>query len=227
MRVRGSQGFAVEDFTIGCLAAIEARPVPAGIAHPGLDRLRGFAQVRHQRRFHRRSDKEHQQNPAECSPDNKESVSHSVFFVLQLPEKCSKKESLCQLFSATNLSRISFILLYLACTRAFVRALASLSLALGSAKLAVPTCTAEAPTDRYSSTSSTVCTPPKPITGILTAFFVSQTNRRVMGRIAGPERPPVKFPKRDLNVRVSTAIAGYVFATVRASAPADSAARPI
>src|SRR6202049_707855 len=183
--------------------------------------------MRHEWRFHRRSDEEHEWNPPECSPNNEESVSHSVFFVLQLPKKCSEKESLCQPISTGNLPRISLILLALIRTRAFVRALAKLSLALGSAKLAVPTCTAEAPTDRYWSTSSTVSMPPKPITGIFTAFLVSQTSRRVMGRIAGPERPPVRFPKHDIWVRVSTAIAGKVFATVKASAPADSAARPI
>src|SRR5258708_35147682 len=113
MWVRGGKGFAVEDLPIGRLADIEAGSVPTGVPHPGFNRLRRFAQVRHQRRLHRRSDEEHQQNPTECSPNNKESVSHSVFFVLQLPEKCSEKESLCQLFSAANLSCISFILLRL------------------------------------------------------------------------------------------------------------------
>src|ERR1700686_513188 len=169
MRVRGRQCLTVEDLPIGRLAAIEAGAIPAGIAHPGLDRLRRFAQVRHQRRLHRRSDEEHQRNPTECSPNNEESVSHSVFFVLQLPKKCSEKESLCQPISDGTMPRISLILLALSRTRAFVRALANLSLTLGSVKLAVPTWTAEAPTNRYCSTSSTVSMPPRPITGIFTA----------------------------------------------------------
>src|SRR6266849_8319027 len=208
MGVRGGERFTVEDLAVGRLAAVESGSIPARITHPGLDRLLGLAQVRHERCFHRWCDEEKQRNPAECSPNYEESVSHSVVFVLQLPEKCSEKESSCQPISAAIFPRISLILLALACTRAFVRALASLSLALGSAKLAVPTCTAEAPTTRYSSTSPTVSSPPRPTTGILTVFFISQTSRRVMGRIAGPERPPLKFPKRDLRVRVSTAIAG-------------------
>src|ERR1700674_3942191 len=208
MGVGCGECFAVEDLAIGRLATVEPGSVPARITHPGFDRLRGLAQVRHERCFHRRCDKEKQRNPAECSPNYEESVSHSVVFVLQLPEKCSKKESVCQLFSAMNLPRISLILLCLACTRAFVRVLASLSLALGSAKLAVPTCTAEAPTDRYSSTSSALSMPPSPITGIPTAFMVSQTRRRVMGLMAGPERPPVGSPKRDLRAHASTAMAG-------------------
>src|SRR5258707_8145382 len=227
MGVRGGEYLTVEDRAVGRLAAVEPGSIPARITHPGLDRLWGLAQVRHERCFHRWCDEEKQRNPAECSPNYEESVSHSVVFVLQLPEKCSGKESLCQPISAANFPCISLILLALTCTRAFVRALASLSLALGSAKLAVPTCTAEAPTTRYSSTSSTVSMPPRPITGILTAFIVSQTSRRVMGLMAGPERPPVRFPKRDLRVRASTAMAGEGFATVRATAPAYSTAPPL
>src|SRR6266436_3758211 len=63
--------------------------------------------------------------------------------------------------------------------------------------------------------------------GVLTAFFVSQTSFKVIGLMAGPDRPPVGFPKRDFPERKSIAIAGYVFATVRASAPASSAERAI
>src|SRR6202162_5739028 len=76
-----------------------------------------LAQVLHERSLHRWCDEEKQRNPAECSPNHEESVSHSVVFVLQLPEKCSKKGPLCQLFSAMNFPRISLILLSLACTR--------------------------------------------------------------------------------------------------------------
>src|SRR6266436_3077136 len=206
--VRRSESFTVEDLAIGGFATVEAGAVPARVAGPGFDRLGRLAQVCHEWRFHHRSDEEHQGNPAECSPNHEESVSHSVVFVLQVPEKCSGRESLCQPISVANLPCISLILLALWRTRAFVRALASCSLALGSVKLAVPTCTAEAPTARYSSTSSTVSMPPSPNIGILTAFLVSQTSFKVMGLMAGPERPPVAFPSRDFPERKLMAIAG-------------------
>src|SRR5439155_525464 len=67
---------------------------------------------------------------------------------------------------------------------------------------------AEVPTARYSSTSSTVSLPPRPIIGVLTAFLVSQTSLKVMGLIAGPDKPPVGLPNRDFPVRKSMAIAG-------------------
>src|ERR1700722_12498742 len=107
MRMRSCQRLAVEDLAIGRLAAIEAGSIPTGVAHPGLDRFRRLAQMRHQRRLHRRSDEEHQRNPTECSPNNEESVSHSVFFVLQVLKKCSGKGSLCQPISTGTLPRIS------------------------------------------------------------------------------------------------------------------------
>src|SRR6202030_2940301 len=69
--------------------------------------------------------------------------------------------------------------------------------------------------------------PPKPRIGVLTAFRASQTSLKVMGLMAGPDKPPGLFPKGDFPVRKSMAIAGEVFATVRASAPASSAARAI
>src|SRR5258708_8954943 len=157
------KSFAIEDLTVSGLAAIEAGSIPACVAYPGFDRLRRLAQVSDERCFHRRSDEEHQRNPTECSPDYKESVSHSVVFVLQVPEKCSEKESLCQPISAANLPRMSLILRSLCRTRAFVRALANLSLAPRSANLAAPPCTSKAPTTTSSSTSSTVSIPPTPI----------------------------------------------------------------
>src|SRR5262245_3250592 len=49
--------------------------------------------------------------------------------------------------------------------------------------------------------------------------------RSVIGRIAGPESPPVMVWILGLNVSVSMAIPRNVFATVNASAPASSAAR--
>src|SRR5437879_5896092 len=81
----------------------ESKSDTTDVADPGSVGLRRITQIRHQRRFHRRSDDEHQGNPTECSPNNEESVSHSVFFVLQLPRKCSGMWSLCQPFSTMNL----------------------------------------------------------------------------------------------------------------------------
>src|SRR6266704_2624879 len=164
--------------------------------------------MRHERGFHHRSDEEHEKHPAERCPDHEESMSHSVCFVLQTTKKCSRKTSLCQLFSGANLPLISFKVNILARSRTFVRASTRRSLALGSATLAVPTCTADAPTERYSSTSSTVSMPPRPMIGDLTAFFVSQTSLKVMGLMAGPDKPPVGFPSRDFPERKSMAIAG-------------------
>src|SRR6201997_1176739 len=157
--------------------------------------------MRYEGGFHRRSDEEHKKHPAERGPDHEKSMSHSVCFLLLTPKKCSRGTSLCQPFSALNCSLISFKVNTLASSRTFVRPPTSRSLTLGSAKLAVPTCTADAPTERYSSTSFTVSMPPKPITGDLTAFRVSQTSLKVMGLMAGPDRPPVGHPSRDLPVR--------------------------
>src|SRR5260370_39198780 len=69
--------------------------------------------------------------------------------------------------------------------------------------------------------------PPTPIIGDFTALAVSQTKRKVIGFIDGPERPPVWFPSRDFPDQGSMAMAGYVFATFRALAQAPSATRAI
>src|SRR5215472_11087471 len=126
----------------------------------------------------------------------------------ETPKKCSTKASLCQPFCGRGLLCNALTLNTLASESALGRASTNLSLALGSAKLAVPTCTADAPTERYSSTSSAVSTPPRPIIGDLTVFFVSQTSLKVMGLIAGPESPPVEDPSLEIPVRKSRAIAG-------------------
>src|SRR5882762_5138689 len=78
VRMRGRQGFTVEGLTIRGLATVKARAVPAGIAHPGLNRLHRLVQMRHKGGLHRRSDEEHKRNPAERSPDHEKSMSHSV-----------------------------------------------------------------------------------------------------------------------------------------------------
>src|SRR5579883_569311 len=66
------------------------------------------------------------------------------------------KHALCQPISATNFDLMSLIFNTLFRKPNASRPPASFSLAFGSEKLAVPTCTAVAPTVRYSSTSSTV-----------------------------------------------------------------------
>src|SRR5215470_2268926 len=139
VRVGGGESFRVEDLAVSSLAPIEPGAIPAGVAYPGFDRLNWLIQVRNQRSFHRRSDEEHEEHPTKRGPKHEESMSHSVFFLLLNPEKCSRKTSLCQPFSATNLSFISFKVNSLARSRTFVRASESRSLAFGSAKLAVPT----------------------------------------------------------------------------------------
>ena len=48
-----------------------------------------------------------------------------------------------------------------------------------------------------------------------------------MGRIAGPDNPPVKFPIRLLRVLISMAMAVKVLTMLTASAPPASAARAI
>src|ERR1700740_389167 len=69
--------------------------------------------------------------------------------------------------------------------------------------------------------------PPTPIIGDLTAFAVSQTSLRVIGFMDGPDSPPVWLPRWDFPLQGSIAMEGYVLATVRASAPAPSAALAI
>ena len=81
------QRFAVEAFAVGGLLTVEARPIPAGIADPSLDRLNRCAQMRNEGGVHNRNDEEHQEHPTESGPENKEWSSHSVFFVLLISQK--------------------------------------------------------------------------------------------------------------------------------------------
>src|SRR6516165_4603750 len=118
--------------------------------------------MRNERSLHHRRDKKHQRHPADSSPSHKEWSSHSVLFLLQMLKKCSKNDALCQPFSVTSLSRKLLIVSSLASETVRARPSTSASLILGSAKLAVPTCTAVAPTAKYSSTSSTDSMPPRP-----------------------------------------------------------------
>ena len=79
----------------------------------------------------------------------------------------------------------------------------------------------------YSIASSAVAIPPQPMIGISTARAHCQVMRTTIGRIAGPDRPPVTLPSFGRWLSISTAMARKVLATTSASAPAASAARPI
>ena len=100
-------------------------------------------------------------------------------------------------------------------------------IAVGWTKVTVPTWTALAPASMYSMASSAVAMPPQPIIGISTARAHCQVMRTTMGRIAGPDRPPVMLPSLGRWLSISTAMARKVLATTSASAPAASAARAI
>src|SRR4051812_27835356 len=87
----------------------------------------------------------------------------------------------------------------------------------GSAKLAVPTCTAVAPASKNSSASRVVETPPMAMTGIETAPATSQTMRSAMGRNAGPLKPPVRLASRSLFCSTSIDMPRIVLMAVMAS----------
>src|SRR5215472_3186459 len=140
------QRLRVKMLSVGSLAAVKFRSIPAGIANPGLDGFRRFCLVSHQRRFHHRGDEEHERYPPQGGPDHEERSSHSVVFLLQLPKKCSRKASLCQPIPAWKIPLKSLILNALTSKQVVRSSLTSRSLARGSAKLTVPTCTEVAPT---------------------------------------------------------------------------------
>src|SRR5208337_3253794 len=141
-----SQSLSAKGLPVGGPLAIEFRTIPTGIADPDLHGFDWFTQVGDERSFHDRCDEEHQRHPPDSSPSDEEWSLHSVFFSLQTFKKCSRKTALCQPKSVPNLSLISLIVLHLIVRTSAPKFLIIASLALGSAKLAVPTCTADAPT---------------------------------------------------------------------------------
>src|ERR1700682_4573844 len=102
----------------------------------------------------------------------------------------------------------SLILLTLSSTQSFPTPALMAAVALGAAKPAVPTCTAVAPTIRYSITSSAISIPPKPIIGILTTLQNSRTRARGIGLMEGAGKQTEQVPKRDFRVLMSTLMAG-------------------
>src|SRR5277367_5029191 len=142
IRVCRRQTLGIEPLAVRRLLPVELGAIPAGIANPSLDRLRWLRQMSHQGRFHSRSNQEHQRHPANRGPCNEEWSSHSVFFLLLTTEKCSKNAALCQPFCTEKDPLNSLIELALTSETALANAPTMSSLALGSEKLDVPTCTA-------------------------------------------------------------------------------------
>ena len=67
--------------------------------------------------------------------------------------------------------------------------------------------TADAPAMSMSRTSSSVATPPIPMTGTLTARAICATTRSATGRIARPDRDPTSLPSADRRPARSIAVA--------------------
>src|SRR5450756_3152572 len=93
------------------------------------------------------------------------------------------------------------------------------SIVVGLTKVAVPTCTAVAPAMMNSSASCQVAMPPMPTIGMWTALATSQTIRRAMGLMHGPDRPAVTLSKTGLRAWISIARALKVLTRETASAP--------
>ncbi len=101
------------------------------------------------------------------------------------------------------------------------------SVAEGLTKLAVPISTADAPAIRNSKASRPSIIPPRPITGILTDLAVCQTILTAIGRMHGPERPPVTVLNTGRLRSTSMAIPRNVLTNETESAPVASTARAI
>ena len=103
----------------------------------------------------------------------------------------------------------------------------------GSWNTAVPTCTALAPAATSWSASSALSTPPTPTIGAVgsrpsrIAACTCQMQRTAIGRIAGPDRPPVTPASTGRIVTVSITMPSVVLIIARPSAPAASTAPAI
>src|SRR5882757_10101242 len=147
VRVGSRQALGVEPLAVRSLLAVKVGAIPAGVSNPHLDRLYRLALKSHQGCFHRGCNQEHQRHPTNRGPCYKEWSSHSVFNPLQMLKKCIKKTALCQPFSLEKFPLNSLKVNILKSLKPFTKPPTIASLAFGSEKLAVPTCTAEAPTE--------------------------------------------------------------------------------
>jgi hypothetical protein len=96
----------------------------------------------------------------------------------------------------------------------------------GSWKMTVPTPTRVAPARISSRASRPVRTPPAPMIGTSgRAWRVRQMHRTAIGRMAGPDRPPMPPARAGRMVPVSMARPATVLIMDRASAPAAAQAR--
>ena len=83
---------------------------------------------------------------------------------------------------------------------------ATFTVTAGSMKLAVPISMAEAPAKRNSMASRAFMIPPKPTTGIFTAWATCHTIRKATGFTAGPLSPPVAMDNTGRRFSMSIAI---------------------
>src|SRR5690606_3183552 len=95
--------------------------------------------------------------------------------------------------------------------------------ARGSAKLAVPTWTRDAPASRYCTASSPDRIRPTPRRGTSTRLRACQTAWTPIGSSAGPLVPPVPAPSTGRRVRTSNRRPGTVLISVSASATSPTA----
>ena len=141
-------GDSVKALATGRLLAIKLSAIPAGIANR-LHRFRALRFVGNERGFHNGCNEKHQWHPTNCGPYHEKRFFHKCcLFATNFQKSVAQKTSLCQPISVRNLLLNPLIVSWLQSKRASRRSLPSRSLAFGSVKLAVPTCTAEAPTTK-------------------------------------------------------------------------------
>src|ERR1700730_518047 len=171
----------VKLLTTGCFPALKLRPIPTRAARPRPYWLDGLRWMSYQGSFQALRQKEHQRHPSERGPNHENSPAHRFLPRGRRHKKRNIHGAAIQALSVLNVPIKLLILGMLASPQLFSRACTSCSQTAGSEKLAVPTCTAVAPTIMYSRTSSTVSIPPRPRIGILTARLDSNTSRSVRG----------------------------------------------
>ena len=101
---------------------------------------------------------------------------------------------------------------------------ATLTVIVGSMKLAVPISIADAPASKNSTASVADEMPPNPITGIFTALATCHTILKAIGLTHAPDKPPVTVDNLGLLFSASIAIPRSVLINDTESAPDASAA---